>query len=266
VFRDDPVAADFLERFVATFDASIEDLDRIITRFPALLDPASSPAEALAWIGTFLDIVLDPAWSEQVRRDILLAAPELYRRRGTPWAVARAIELTTGVVPAIQELGGSTAFGRLANQRTDRGFRIGEARLFGAAKARFRLDASALGAAPLHSHGDPDRDHVAATGWRVLVQVPALDDAAAVARLRRLIDAQKPAHVVTQLRIGGELALLGVASAIGIDTRLAGLPPPYLGVNTRLHRATVLARGRARGGSRFAVGTASAVSIQTVLS
>jgi len=266
VFRDDPVAGDFLDRFVATFDASIEDLDRVITRFPALLDPTSSPAEALAWIGTFLDIVLDPAWSEKQRRDILVAAPELYRRRGTPWAVARAIELTTGVAPAIQELGGATTFGRLGTQRCGRGFRLNEARLFGAAKARFRLDASALGAAPLRSYGDPDRDFVAATGWRVLVQVPALANDDAVVRLRRLIEAQKPAHVVTQLRVGGELALLGIDSAVGIDMRLAGLPLPYLGVNTRLHRATALARGRARGDSSFAVGTASAVSIQTVLS
>jgi phage tail-like protein len=270
VFRDDPVAADFLDRFVATFDASIEDLDRIITRFPALLDPTSSPAEALAWIGTFLDIVLDPAWAEQQRRDILAAAPELYRRRGTPWAVAQAIQLTTGLAPAIQELGGATIFGRLgtdcAPSKCGRGFRLGEQRLFGAAKARFRLDASPLGGAPLRSYGDPDRDFVAATGWRVLVQVPALDNDDAVIRLRRLIEAQKPAHVVTQLRVGSDLALLGIDSAVGIDTRLAGLPLPYLGVNTRLHRATALARGRGRGGSSFAVGTASAVSIQTVLS
>ncbi len=267
VFQEDPVAADFLDRFVATFDASIEDLDRVIARFPALLDPTSSPAEALAWIGSFLDIALDPAWSEQQRRRILAAAPELYRHRGTPRAVARAIELTTGVAPALQELGGATTFGRIgAGQRCGRGFRLGEQRLFGAAKARFRLGASALGAAPLRSYGDPDRDHVAATGWRVLVQVPALADDDAVARLRRLIDAQKPAHVVAQLRVGGGLALLGVASAVGIDTLLGGLPKPYLGVNTRLHRATVLARGRVHGGARFAIGTSSAVSIQTVLS
>jgi phage tail-like protein len=266
VFREDPVAADFLDRFLATFDASIEDLDRIIVRFPALLDPASTPAEALVWIGTFLDIVLDPAWSLSTRRAVLSEAPALYRRRGTCWALSRAIELTTGIVPAIQELGGTTPFGRVAPSPNGRGFRLGDARLFGAAKARFRLDASPLGGAPLRSYGDPDRDYVAATGWRVLVQVPALGDDDAVVRLRRLIDAQKPAHIVTRLRVGGSLALVGIDSAIGIDTRLGGLPSPHLGVNTRLHRATALARGRTRGGASFAVGTASALSIQTVLS
>jgi len=240
----------------------------VIERFPALLDPASAPAEALAWIASFLDIALDPAWSEATRRDVLRAAPELYRRRGTPWALARAIQLTTGVAPAIQELGGATTFARVAASRHDPGFRLGESRLFGAARARFRLAASALGAAPLRSHGDPDRDHVAATGWRVLVQLPAsdaLDTADAVARLRRLIDAQTPAHVVTDLRVGRRLTALGVASAVGIDTRLGALPPSYLGITTRLRRASVLAPGRARGGARLAVGTASAVSIQTVL-
>jgi phage tail-like protein len=266
VFREDPIAGDFLDRFLATFDSSIEDLDRVITRFPALLDPTSTPAEALAWLGTFLDIVLDPAWSEATRRAILSEAPELYRRRGTCWALGRAIQLTTGIVPAIQELGGATTFARVAPSPNGRGFRLGDARLFGATKTRFRLDASALGSAPLRSYGDPDRDYVAVMGFRVLVQVPRFGDADAVARLRRLVDAQKPAHVAAQLRVGGGLALLGIDSAIGIDTQLGGLPLPYLGVTTRLHRATALARGRARGGASFAVGTASAVSIQTVLS
>ena len=269
VFREDPVSADFLDRFVALFDASIEDLDRVIARFPALLDPTSTPPEALAWIGTFLDIALDPAWSEATRRAILHEAPELYRRRGTPWALSRAVELTTGMAPAIQELASSGTFARVASRRGERGFRLGESRLFGAARSRMRLGASELGKAPLRSYGDPDRDHLAATGWRILVQLPgggARSTPDALERLRRLVDTQKPAHVTAQLRIGGDLALVGVAMAVGIDTRLGGLPLPYLGRNTQLGRRTVLARGRARGGARMAVGTAAAVAIQTVLS
>jgi phage tail-like protein len=268
VFREDPISADFLDRFVSLFDASIEDLDRLIATFPALLDPSSTPPEALAWIGTFLDIALDPAWSVETRRYILREAPELYRRRGTPWALSRAIQLTTGMAPAIQELASSGMFARVGKARTDRGFRIGEARLFGAARARMRLGASALGQAPLRSYGDPDRDHLAASGWRILVQLPGggvRSTPDALDRLRRLVDTQKPAHVTAQIRIGGDLALVGTAMAVGIDTRLGGLPLPYLGRNTQLGRRTVLARGRARGGLRMAVGTAAAVAIQTVL-
>lgn len=265
IYREDPVAADFLDRFVATFDASLEDLDRVIERFPALVDPTATPAEALAWLGTFLDIALDPAWSEATRRAILAEAPELYRRRGTPWALARAIQLALGISPAIQELGGSIPFARVAPRGGDRGFRVGGARLFGAARARMRLGTSALGTAPLRSYGAPDRDHVAALGWRILVQVPRDPSPDALPRLRRLVDSQKPAHVVAQVRMGGALALVGVASAVGVDTRLGGLELPYLGRNTRLRRRSVLARGPARGGASMAVGTAAAVAIQTVL-
>jgi phage tail-like protein len=267
IYREDPVAADFLDRFIATFDASIEDLDRVIERFPALLDPDSTPPEALPWLATFFDIALDPAWPEQTRRAILVEAPELYRRRGTPWALSRAVELTTGVAPAIQELAGSGVFARLTTQ--GRGFRLGDARLFGAARARMRLGASALGVAPLRSYGDPDRDHVAATGWRILLQLPGGGTRSApdaLVRLRRLVETQKPAHVTAQIRIGGNVALVGVATAVGIDTLLGGLPLPYLGRNTRLRRSTVLARTRGHGGARIAVGTGAAVGIQTVLS
>ena len=267
VYREDPLSAGFLERFVALFDASIEDLDRVIERFPALIDPAAAPTEALPWLGTFLDIALDPAWPEATRRAILAEAPALYRARGTPRALVRAIELVTGLTPAIQELGGTArTFGLLsAGARTAR---LGEVRLFGRSRTRLRLGSSALGSAPLHSYGDPDRDHVAALGWRIAIQVP--DDPGmtpeAVARLRRLIDAQKPAHVVASVRVGAGRGLVGIEYAVGIDTRLGGLPASHLGTTTLLGRRTVLAPGARRGGAGFAVGTASAIAIQTHLS
>jgi len=285
VYREDPISADFLERFVALFDASIEDLDRVIERFPALIDPAAAPAEALPWLATFLDIALDPAWPEATRRAILAEAPALYRARGKPRALIRAIELVTGLTPAIQELGGTTrTFGRLgAGARAKGGqstARVGEVRLFGRSRTRLRLGISALGSSPLHSYGDPDRDHVTALGWRIIVQVPgqvsggggmtpgALDvpDAPnAITRLRQIVDAQKPAHVVAAVRVGAMYGLVGLDCAVGIDTRLGGLPASYLGSTTLLGRRTVLARG-SRGGAGFAVGTASAVAIQTHLS
>jgi len=269
IYRDDPVSADFLERFIALFDASIDDLDRVITRFPALIDPSAAPAEALPWLASFLDIALDPAWPEAMRRAILDAAPALYRDRGTARALTRAIELITGATPAIHELGGPLSpFGRLGTAPGAGTARIGQVRLFGRARARLRLGASALGAAPLHSYGDPDRDHVTQLGWRIVVQVPggAVTTPEAMDRLRRLVDAQKPAHVAATVRVGAERGLVGIDCAVGIDTRLRGLPVSYLGTDTQLRRHTVLARGARRGGARLAVGTASVLAIHTVLS
>ncbi|HWO25308.1 MAG TPA: phage tail protein [Kofleriaceae bacterium] len=266
IYREDPFAAGFLERFVALFDASIEDLDRAIDRFPALLDPEFAPPEALTWLGEFLDIVLDPAWPEPMRRALLVEAPELYRRRGTPWALSRAIELVAGIRPKILETHGTNPFARLARAGGAHGFRLGDARLFGRARARFWLGASSLGDAPLRSYGDPDRDHVAELGWRITVQVPSgtRPTADAISRMRRIIESQKPAHVVAAVRTEAELLRLGIDSSVGIDTYLGRPPPPYLGTSTRLRR-TVLAYGRNRGAG-IAVGTASAIGIHTVLS
>src|SRR6202040_3442772 len=38
VYRENPKAENFTERFLSLFDASIADVDRVIERYPALLD------------------------------------------------------------------------------------------------------------------------------------------------------------------------------------------------------------------------------------
>ncbi|HEU5132979.1 MAG TPA: hypothetical protein VFT26_12780, partial [Pyrinomonadaceae bacterium] len=62
VYRDNPDAEDFTERFLALFDASIADLDRAIERAPALLDVNGVPDGVLPWLGSFLDLTFDPSW------------------------------------------------------------------------------------------------------------------------------------------------------------------------------------------------------------
>jgi hypothetical protein len=88
----------------------------------------------------------------------------------------------------------------------------------------------------------------------------------AQARLQRLIDSQKPAHIVATTRVGGAGFVVGSWSTAGIDTALAPLPAPVLGGplgNVKLSRATVL--WTRRGGSRgsLSVGRAAAVGIHT---
>jgi phage tail-like protein len=261
VYRDDPRAEDFTERFLSLFDAAVEDLDALIDRFPVLLDGAGVDERVLPWLGSLLDVAFEPSWPAERRRAILQALPELYRLRGTPEGIARAVELVFGARPAIQELARERRWGAVG-----RDGRLGAVRLFGRARSRFRLGASALSAAPLVSYGDPDLDPLAAGAHRFRVLMPpgTASSPEARARLERLVESQKPAHTLAAIRVGGRGFVLGPGTAVGVDTVFGPLPAPVLGAagNVRLGRASVLWAGPRGPRTGFTVG-AAAVGMQT---
>jgi phage tail-like protein len=259
VYRETPEAEDFGERFLSLFDATIEQIDQAILRAPALLDGEGIPDEVLPWLGAFLDLAFDPAWSPAQRRQLIRAAPRLYPIRGTRAALIETIQIITGATPAIIELALSRSWGILSQDA-----RVGEMRLFGRSSARFRIGSSQVGGAPLKSFGNPDQDPTAVEAFRfqVLFPLTALGTAPnARERLAQLVASIKPAHTVASLRVGGMGFVLGVTSAVGVDTVLGGLPPPLLGT-MRLSRQSAVAAGRKGRRVGFPVG-ASAVGIQT---
>lgn len=262
VYREDPRAEDFTERFLSLFDASIGDLDALIARFPALLDGQGVDERVLPWLGGFLDVAFEPSWPVDRRRAILAAVPELYRLRGTPAGIALAVERVFGARPAIQELGRERLYAGVS-----RDGRLGSVRLFGRARSRFRVGSSALGAVPLVSFGNPADDPLrdGAHRFRVLMPPGTASTAEARARLERLVESQKPAHTLATVHVGGRGFILGVAPvAVGIDTAFGPLPAPVLGAsgNVRLGRASVLRAGLRGPRPGFTAGIA-AVGIQT---
>src|SRR5262249_31300847 len=96
-YREDPEAEDFTERFLALFDASLEDLDRSVERFPALLDPALTPESVLPWLGSFLGLEFDPSWPPELRRRLLQLETGLARKRGTRAGLAGALSAVFGL-------------------------------------------------------------------------------------------------------------------------------------------------------------------------
>jgi hypothetical protein len=139
------------------------------------------------------------------------------------------------------------------------------------------VGASALSGAPVRSGGDPYADPLSAHAYRFRVALPPrgrtpVDEAA----VRRLVAGQAPAHTAGAVRAGGRGWVVGVWSAVGVDTAFVALPPPVLsaagsppeasgqGEPVRLGRHSVLATSR-RGGHRgIAVGERAAVGVQTV--
>jgi phage tail-like protein len=283
IYRENPKAEDFTARFLSLFDASIADVDGVITRYPALLDPTGVPAQLLPWLGGFFDIGFDPTWAADKRRQILEAAPKLYRLRGTLAGLQLAIQTVFGVTPSIEELSSAGPWGSIVGKtalcRTESGpssshvslgrpARLRAVRLFGKTRSRFRLGRSPLGGAPLRSYGDPDRDPFAAGAYRFRVLVPRMEDnsPAQHQRLTNLIKSQSPAHTVASVRVGGTGFLLGHWSAIGVDTAFLPLAAPVLGTggNIRLNRMSVLWSGLGGRPSGTALGRNSIVGTQII--
>jgi phage tail-like protein len=259
VYAETAEAQSFGERFMSLFDASIEELDRAIERHPALLDVRGVPDEALAWLGSFLDVAAEPWWGPDLYRRVLRAAPALYRRRGTPEALARAVELIFGTQPAITEAAPMRAWGAVG-----RTARLRSTRLFGRGRSRMRLGVSRLGTTPVRSLGNPDLDPLVGEAHRFSVLVPpgTVRQPGQLESLRRLVAAQAPAHAVGGVRVGGSGLVVGSWSAVGIDTALAPLPAPVLG-SARLRRALVLWPGGG-GPSGIASDHSSLVGVSTV--
>ncbi|MER8158774.1 phage tail protein I [Streptomyces sp. NPDC094472] len=267
-FREDPAADDFTERFLSLFDATLAQLDRVIERYPSLLDPAGVPDQALPWLAGLLGLSFEAGWDARTRRALLAAAPELYRRRGTPWALREAVRIVFGVTPVVDELATDRrwAWLRAAQRAGGPAQGLGAVRLFGRSASRFRVGGTVLGAAPLRAFGTPDSDPFTAHAHRFRLLLPA--GSADAAALRRLVERQAPAHTVGSVRTGGAGFVVGSRSTVGVDTAFVPLPAPVLGGAhpVRLNRDGVLRpgpRGLRRG---VGVGVVSAVGIQTQVS
>jgi phage tail-like protein len=95
--------AAFLQRFLAPAEGLLHELDRRAAERAALVNPHSTPSEALAWLASFAALTLDRRWSEPARRTLVAELYPLFRRRGTIQCLLRLIEIYLGVRPALIE-------------------------------------------------------------------------------------------------------------------------------------------------------------------
>lgn len=78
-----PGAEPFGPRFLAAFDDLLAPILAAIDNLDAYLDPGTTPADFLVWLGGWVAAVVDETWTETHQRAFVADASELYRRRGT---------------------------------------------------------------------------------------------------------------------------------------------------------------------------------------
>lgn len=290
VFGQEPVAADFTDRFLGIFDRTFRGVERIMDRQAALFDPMSAPTSVnrqkdfLSWLATWVGVTLESNWPEKRRRRFLKQAVSLFPWRGTPRGLRKALKLYLGVPDTIacdapgdcvpcqirssEELPGPclvlehftlrrwlfTGYGKLGQEATLWGAGIANRSQLGSENDE---GTARLGVSQLRKAQDPRRDPFHHYAHKFTVFVPARlgGSPAQRASLDRFIAQQKPAHTVHQVSYVSPRFRVGVQSMIGYDAVVARYPSGVvLGCNSDnpgLGRATVLDSGELPADTRI---------------
>lgn len=95
--------SDFLGRFLLIFEHILSPIERSVANISHFFDADITPEDFVPWLGSWLGVVVDARIPEERRRELVRAAPELYRWRGTKRGLRHYLLLYTGVEPEITE-------------------------------------------------------------------------------------------------------------------------------------------------------------------
>lgn len=242
--------ADFLGRLLAIAESELTPMEDRVASAYLLSDARKTPDEALDWLASWIGFALDPDFSADLRRALLLVAPALARRHGTREGLAMALDAVTG---------GGVSSGRLViveDFRLRRVFAtilgthleeqddpllpggliisgnsyVGDTLFLGEPtheaivelaalyRATFADEAAeeALGA----DHADPLDGFYERFAYRVTLLVHEEASARERALIERVVKMEAPAHVEVRVVKARWPFLVGMASLVGVDSYL----------------------------------------------
>lgn len=94
---------EFLGRYLRIFETIWEPLEWRQNHINLYFDPRTCPPSFLPWLAGWLDLAVNPYWTESRIRRLIAEAADLYRWRGTAYGLKRLIEVVTGLTPTITE-------------------------------------------------------------------------------------------------------------------------------------------------------------------
>jgi phage tail-like protein len=201
------IAASFMHRFLAPTEGMLHQLDQQSALRAVLLDPHTTPQEAIAWLASFAGLVLDRRWPDDARRQLVAEAYTLFRRRGTKESLLRILEIYLGRAPVIVEtwqlrgLGGTVLGTEPGGPPPPHvGASLRETGTLG----RFTVGGQVPG---------EDSYHLAAHRFTVLI--PSALNAEQRAVVNHILDIHRPAHTM------GSICELGTGMRVGTQIRIA---------------------------------------------
>ena len=104
VYQEDEKSRDFLERFLSLCETCLWQMESKIDSVTRYLDVGAAPDEFLAWLSSWLGLSTDENWPFEKRRELLKAAPDLFRKRGTREELNKLMEIYLEDPTLIKEL------------------------------------------------------------------------------------------------------------------------------------------------------------------
>ena len=247
VYRQDPVSADFLSRFLSIFDTMRDHTSLLITFMARYFDPMATPAnrrnqggtDFLSWLASWLGLTLQSNWPVEKRRKLVQQAHRLFALRGTVEGLKLQIELYAGVRPQILEMFRLRRW-LLVNSAT-----LGDCSTLFGPDVMQRLEVgvnSSIGNFQLIDYGDPSLDLFNAYAYKFLVVVPRWPGATASDQqaLEQIIQMAQPAFTIGTLQWAEPRMRVGIQAFIGVDTVIGKYPLGVIEGEGQLGYDTVL--------------------------
>lgn len=240
IYREPLGDGGYVRRYLALFESLFEEIEDETDDLARYLDPASAPASALPWLAGWLAAGVEEGDPEALLRQLVAGAFERQRWRGTVWGLKLALLEEAGVHATISEpiqcgipWGFPGPAGCAATSPVEP-----PALGFGTSLPAVEAGGAVLGMNAVldrsylvtdAQYGEPPFDELA---HQFVVEVPRgeANDPERLARVRAVIESEKPAHTTYRLEIIDPGLRVGRQARVGIDCVLGGsLAPTALG-------------------------------------
>ncbi|MEN3330019.1 MAG: hypothetical protein V7638_4826 [Acidobacteriota bacterium] len=228
--------SDFLKRLVGLFQGVFEDVENEVDSLERYFDPHAAPADALAWLATWLAVELDLGEPEARIRESIARAFRRYQWRGTMRGLRLALLEDAGVHATISEPISAGTVWAMSTPAACGGAPTGSAALLG---ADTRLTSMEPGGAVLGSTAQLDHSYLITdaqfgepvfTGvsnqFLVEVHRGEVNSEARLQLVKAIIDREKPAHTMYRLIVTEPSMRTGFQSRVGVDTVVSGPSGP----------------------------------------